>query len=64
MSVVNLGEVPASVQLDLCDLAYRKATEYFKDLVVQARYKVWLAERKAKLGRKEADAAQAHLPED
>ena len=64
MSVVNLNEVPASVQLDLCDLAYRKAVEYFKDPAVQARYKVWLAEREAKLGRREADAAQTHFPED
>lgn len=59
MSVVNLSEVPDSVKLDLCDLAYRKAVEYFKDPTVQARYKVWLAEREAKLGRR-----QAHYLED
>ena len=56
MSAVNLSEVPASVQLDLCDLAYRKEAEYFKDPAVQARYQVWLAEREAKLKRKEASA--------
>lgn len=56
MAVINLAEVPASVQLDLCDLAYRKAAEYFKDPTVQARYQVWLAEREAKLKRKEESA--------
>lgn len=56
MAVINLAEVPTSVQLDLCDLAYRKAAEYFKDPAVQARYQVWLAEREAKLKRKEASA--------
>ena len=56
MAVINLAEVPASVQLDLCDLAYRKAAEYFKDPDVQARYQVWLAEREAKLKRKEESA--------
>ena len=54
MAVINLAEVPASVQLDLCDLAYRKAD--FKDPAVQARYQVWLAEREAKLKRKEESA--------
>ena len=56
MAVINLAEVPASVQLDLCDLAYRKAAEYFKYPAVQARYQVWLAEREAKLKRKEESA--------
>ena len=56
MAVINLAEVPASVQLDLCDLVYRTAAEYFKDPAVQARYQVWLAEREAKLKRKEESA--------
>lgn len=46
MPVIDLSRVPATVQLDLCDLAYRKAGEYFKDPSVQARYKVWLEERR------------------
>ena len=45
MSIIDLEQVPASVQLDLCDLAYRKAAEYFKDPAVQISYEKWLAER-------------------
>lgn len=45
MSIIRLEQVPASVQLDLCDLAYRKAVEYFKYPAVQIRYEQWLAER-------------------
>lgn len=56
MAVINLAEVPASVQLDLCDLAYRKAAVYFKDPAVRARYQAWLAERESKLKRKEESA--------
>ena len=45
MSIIHLEQLPASVQLDLCDLAYRKAAEYFKDPAVQIRYEKWLDER-------------------
>lgn len=45
MSIIHLEQVPASVQLDLCDLAYKKAAEYFKNPDVQIRYEKWLAER-------------------
>ena len=45
MSIIHLEQLPASVQLDLCDLAYRKTAEYFKDPAVQIRYEKWLAER-------------------
>lgn len=45
MSVIDLEKAPASVQRDLCELAYRKAVEYFKDSAVHIRYQQWLAER-------------------
>lgn len=53
MSIIHLEQVPASVQLDLCDLAYRKAAEYFKDPAVQIRYEKWLAERNQAASGKE-----------
>ena len=46
---IHYEEIPASVQVDLCDLAYRKAAEYFKDPSVQARYEKWRAERELKV---------------
>lgn len=55
---IHYEEIPASVQVDLCDLAYRKAAEYFKDPSVQARYEKWRAERELKVCHQQKTALQ------
>lgn len=48
MAAIDYASIPESTRQSLLAATYKAAQRYFQDPAVQARFEIWLAERRAR----------------